>query len=41
VRVDKDEDKLVQSPLELIFGETQPPCNMLPGSPSQIALAKF
>jgi hypothetical protein len=41
VRVDKDEDKLVQSPLELIFGETQPPCNMLPGSPSQIALAEF
>jgi hypothetical protein len=41
VRVDEDEDKLVQSPLELIFGETRPPCNMLPGSPSQIALAKF
>jgi hypothetical protein len=32
---------LVQSPLELIFGETRPPCNMLPGSPSQIALAEF
>jgi hypothetical protein len=41
VRVDEDEDKLVQSPLELIFGETRPPCNMLPGSPSQIALAEF
>jgi hypothetical protein len=41
VKVDEDEDKLVQSPLELIFGETRPPCNMSPGSPSQIALAKF
>jgi hypothetical protein len=39
--VDEDEDKLVQSPLELIFGETRPPCNMLPGSPSPIALAEF
>jgi hypothetical protein len=41
MRVDEDEDKLVQSPLELIFGETRPPCNMLLGSPSQIALAEF
>jgi hypothetical protein len=41
VRVDEDEDKLVQCPLELIFGETRPPCNMLPRSPSQIALAEF
>jgi hypothetical protein len=41
VRVDEDEDKLVQSPLELIFGETRPSCNMLPRSPSQIALAEF
>jgi hypothetical protein len=41
VRVDEDEDKLVQSPLELIFGETRPPCKMLPGSPGQIALAEF
>jgi hypothetical protein len=32
---------LVQSPLELIFGETRPQCNMTPGSPSQIALAEF
>jgi hypothetical protein len=24
VKVDKDEDKLVQSPLELTFGETRP-----------------
>jgi hypothetical protein len=41
VRVDEDEDKLVQSPLELTFGETRPPCNMIRGSPSQIALAEF
>jgi hypothetical protein len=38
VKVDKDEDKLVQSPLELTFGETRPRCNMISGSPSQIAL---
>jgi hypothetical protein len=41
VKVDKDEDKLVQSPLELTFGETRPRCNMISGSPSQIALAEF
>jgi hypothetical protein len=32
---------LVQSPLELTFGETRPQCNMIMGSPSQIALAEF
>jgi hypothetical protein len=41
VKVDKDEDKLVQSPLELTFGETRPRCNMIRGSPSQIALGEF
>jgi hypothetical protein len=41
VKVDKDEDKLVQSPLELTFGETRPRCNMISGSPSQIALGEF
>jgi hypothetical protein len=41
VKVDKDEDKLVQSPLELTFGETRPQCNMIRGSPSQIALGEF
>jgi hypothetical protein len=41
VKVDKDEDKLVQSPLELTFGETRPRCNMISGSLSQIALAEF
>jgi hypothetical protein len=37
----EDKEKLVQSPLELIFGETKPQCNMTPGSASQIALAEF
>ena len=32
---------MVQSPLELIFGETRPQCNMTPKSPSQIALGEF
>jgi hypothetical protein len=32
---------LVQSPLELIFGETRPQCNMTPEGPTQIALAEF
>jgi hypothetical protein len=41
VKVDEDEDKLVQSPLELSFGETRPRCNMIMGSPSQTALAEF
>jgi hypothetical protein len=41
VKVDEEKDKLVQSPLELTFGETRPQCNMTPGSPSQIALAEF
>jgi hypothetical protein len=41
VKVDEDKEKLLLSPLELIFGETRPQCNMTPGSPSQIALAEF
>jgi hypothetical protein len=41
VKVDEDKEELVQSSLELIFGETRPQCNMTPGSPSQIALAEF
>jgi hypothetical protein len=41
VKVDEEKEKLVQSPLELTFGETRPQCNMTPGSPSQIALAEF
>jgi hypothetical protein len=41
VKVDEEKEKLVQSPLELIFGETRPRCDMTPGSSSQIALAEF
>jgi hypothetical protein len=41
VKVDEEKEKLVQSPLELIFGETRPRCDMTPGSPSQIAVAEF
>ena len=41
VKVDEDKEKLVQSPLELIFGETRPPCNMTLEGPTQIALAEF
>jgi hypothetical protein len=41
IKVDEDKEDLVQSPLELIFGETRPQCNITPGSPSQIALAEF
>jgi hypothetical protein len=32
---------LVQSPLELIFEETRPRCDMKSESPSQIALGEF
>jgi hypothetical protein len=41
VKVYEEKEKLVQSPLELIFGETRPQCNMTPKSPSQIALGEF
>jgi hypothetical protein len=41
VKVDEEKEKLVQSPLELIFEETRPQCNMTPESPSQIALGEF
>jgi hypothetical protein len=41
VKVDDDKEKLVQSPLELIFGETRPQCNMTPEGPTQTALAEF
>jgi hypothetical protein len=41
VKVDEEKEKLVQSPLELIFRETRPQCNMTPESPSQIALGEF
>src|SRR6187455_1083386 len=41
VKVDGDKEKLVQSPLELIFGETRPQCNMTPEGPTQKVLAEF
>jgi hypothetical protein len=41
VKVDEKKEKLVQSPLELIFGETRPRCDMKPNNPSQIALGEF
>jgi hypothetical protein len=41
VKVDEKMEKLVQSPLELIFGETRPRCDMKLGSPCQIALGEF
>jgi hypothetical protein len=41
VKVDDDKEKLVQSPLELIFGETRPRCNMTAEGPTWTALAEF
>jgi hypothetical protein len=41
IKIDDDKEKLVQSLLELIFGETRPPCNMTPEGPTQTALAEF
>jgi hypothetical protein len=41
VKVDDDKEKLIQSPLELTFGETIPQCNMTLEGPTQTALAEF
>jgi hypothetical protein len=41
VKVDDDKEKLVQSSLELVFGETRPQCNMTLEGPTQTALAEF
>jgi hypothetical protein len=41
VKVDEDKEKLVQSPLELIFGETRPRCKMALEGPTWAALAEF
>lgn len=41
VKVDEDKEKLVQSPLELIFGETRPRCQMSLEGPTWAALAEF
>jgi hypothetical protein len=41
VKVDKDKEKLVQSPLELTFGETRPRCRMEVEGPTWAALGEF
>jgi hypothetical protein len=41
VKVDEDREKLVQSHLELIFGETRPRCRMTTEGPTWAALAEF
>jgi hypothetical protein len=41
VKVNEDREKLVQSPLELIFGETRPRCRMTTEGPTWAALAEF
>jgi hypothetical protein len=41
VKVDEDEEKLVQSPLDLIFGETRPRCQMTLEGPTWAALGEF
>jgi hypothetical protein len=41
VKVDEKKEKLVQSPLELIFRETRPRCDMKPKSPCQVSLGEF
>jgi hypothetical protein len=41
VKVDEDKEKLVQSPLELTFGETRPRCRMIVEGPTWAALGEF
>jgi hypothetical protein len=41
VKVDEDKEKLVQSPLELTFGETRPRCRMTVEGPTWTALGEF
>jgi hypothetical protein len=41
VKVDEEKEKLVQSPLKLVFGLTRPQCNMTPGDPCQDAVYEF
>jgi hypothetical protein len=36
VKIDEKKEKLVQSPLKLIFGLTRPQCNMMPGDPTKM-----
>jgi hypothetical protein len=41
VKIDEEKEKLVQSPMKLIFGLTRPQCNMTPGDPCQDAVYEF
>jgi hypothetical protein len=41
VKVDEKKEKLVQSPLDLIFGETRPQCDMTPGDHAKLLWANF
>jgi hypothetical protein len=41
VKIDEKKEKLVQSPLKLIFGLTRPECNMTPGDPCQDVVYEF
>jgi hypothetical protein len=41
VKIDEEKEKLVQSPLKLIFGMTRPQCNMTPGDPCQDVVYEF
>jgi hypothetical protein len=41
VKIDEKKEKLVQSPLKLIFGLTRPQCNMTPGDPCQDVVYEF
>jgi hypothetical protein len=41
VKIDEEKEKLVQSPLKLIFGLTRPQCNMTPGDPCQDTVYEF
>jgi hypothetical protein len=41
VKIDEKKEKLVQSPLKLIFGLTRPQCNMMPGDPCQDVVYEF
>jgi hypothetical protein len=41
VKIDEEKEKLVQSPLKLIFGLTRPQCNMTLGDPCQDDVYEF
>jgi hypothetical protein len=41
VKIDEEKEKLVPSPLKLIFGLTRPQCNMTSGDPCQDVVYEF